>query len=327
MIRFAQPWVLLLFLPWLALVVAHARGLLGGRAAMMHSGLGMLPGRQWDWRGRILGIARAAGLALLIVALARPQSGHREISQSSLGVDVMLVLDTSTSMQALDMAPGNRLDAAKLAAERFVQARPYDRTGLVVFAGQSFTQCPLTLDHGVLLQLIRQVKFGMVEDGTAIGVALASAVSRLKGSSAKSRVIILLTDGRNNGGSIDPGTAARLSQALGIKVYTVGVGVEGRALYPVDDPVTGRRYERVESDVDDIVLKKIAEVTGGRYWRATNRKALDEIYNTLGRLEKSRIDERVTVEYEDLGGGLCRWALLLIGVETLLRFGPWLRVP
>jgi len=326
-IRFASPALLLLAVPVLLGAVASARGWLGGRAGALVSSLGLFSGRHRGWRYALLGGLRTLALLGLVVALARPQSGHSEVTVSTEGVDVMLALDTSGSMRAEDIQPGNRLAAARTVARRFVEARPYDRTGLVVFASQAFTQCPLTLDHAVLLRLIDQVNFGMVEDGTAIGVALACAVNRLRSSPAKSKVVVLLTDGRNNMGSIDPLTAARVAQSYGVKVYTVGVGVEGMALYPVDDPVMGRRYERLESDVDEGVLRKIADITGGRYYRATSGHELSAIYDEINRLEKSRIDERVTMEYNDLGSRLCALALVLVGLEQLLRQTVWLKVP
>ncbi|MBI5835891.1 MAG: VWA domain-containing protein [Candidatus Eisenbacteria bacterium] len=327
MIRFAEPRMFLLLVPVALALWLAARGSLGGRAGAVVSSLGLFHGAHRGARFWLLGALRVLALVALVVALARPQSGHREITVSTEGVDVMLALDTSTSMQAEDIQPGNRLVAARTVARHFVEARPYDRTGLVVFASQAFTQCPLTLDHGVLLRLIDQVSFGMVEDGTAIGVALASAVNRLRLSPAKSKVVVLLTDGRNNMGSIDPLTAARVAETYGVKVYTVGVGVEGMALYPVDDPVFGRRYERIESDVDDVSLRRIAAITGGRYYRATSGKALTAIYDEINRLEKSRIDERVTMEYNDLGSVLCGLALALLGAEQLLRQGAWVKIP
>lgn len=327
MIRLAQPYMLLLAVPILAGAWLSAIGRLGGTPGVVFSSLGLLRGAHRGVRFMFLDALRLLGLLALVVALARPQSGHRDLIRSTQGVDVMLALDTSTSMQAEDIQPGNRLAAAKLVAERFVQARPFDRTGLVVFASQSFTQCPLTLDHGLLMQLIRQVNFGMVEDGTAIGVGLANAINRLKDSPAKSKVIVLLTDGRNNMGSIDPLTAARVAETFHVKVYTVGVGVEGKALYPVDDPVFGRRYERIDSDVDEPTLRRIAQITGGKYYRATNGKGLVAIYDEINRLEKSKIDEHMTLEYDDLGSLLCAGALCLVGLEELLRQTVWLKVP
>ncbi len=325
--RFAQPYMLLLTIPVLLGVVLAARGNLGGRAAALFSSLDLLGRGHRGVRFMVMDALRVLALLALVVALARPQSGHRDIIRSSEGVDVMLVLDTSTSMQAEDIQPGNRLMAARMVAKRFVENRPFDRTGLVVFASQSFTQCPLTLDHGVLIALIDAVHFGMVDDGTAIGVGLANAVSRLKESPAKSRVAVLLTDGRNNMGSIDPLTAARVAETFKIKVYTVGVGVEGMALYPIDDPVFGRRYERIESDVDEVTLKKIAAITGGKYYRATSGKALTAIYDEINRLEKSKIDEKMTIEYNDLGSVLCAAALCLVGLEQLLRLTLGVKVP
>jgi Ca-activated chloride channel family protein len=319
--------MLLLAVPVLAGAWLSARGRLGGRAGVLLSSLGLFRGSHLGVRFAFLWALRTLALLALVVALARPQAGHREITVSTQGVDVMLVLDTSTSMQAVDIQPGNRLEAAKRVAKRFVEARLYDRTGIVVFASQAFTQCPLTLDHGVLLQLIDHVGFGMLTDGTAIGVALAAAVDRLRASPARSKVAVLLTDGNNNTGLVDPLTAARVAQTFGVKVYTVGVGTQGAALTPVDDPLFGRRYEKIEQGLDEPVLRRIAEITGGRYFRATSGRALAGIYDEINRLEKSRIDERVTMEFNDLGSYLCALALGLVGLEQLLRQGAWVKVP
>jgi Ca-activated chloride channel homolog len=326
-IRLASPPMLLLALPVLAGAVLAAHGRLGGRAGVQVSSLTLFHGSHRGLRYAFLGALRVLALLALVVALARPQTGHREVTVSTQGVDVMLVLDTSTSMQAVDIQPGNRLEAAKLVAKRFVQARPFDRNGMVVFAAQAFTQCPLTLDHSVLLQLIDHVSFGMVNDGTAIGVGLASAVDRLRASPAKSKVVVLLTDGNNNTGLVDPVTAARVAQTFGVKVYTVGLGSQGAALTPVDDPLLGRRYERIEQGLDESVLMKIAEITGGRYYRATSGRVLTGIYDQINRLEKSRIDERVTMEFNDLGSFLCALALGLFALEQLLRQVAWVKVP
>jgi Ca-activated chloride channel homolog len=326
-IRLASPLMLLLAVPVIAGVWLSARGRLGGRAGVLLSSLTLFHGHHRGVRFRFLAALRVLALLALVVALARPQSGHREISLSTEGVDVMLVLDTSGSMKAIDIQPGNRLEAAKRVAKRFVEARQYDRTGLVVFASRAFTQCPLTLDHAVLLRLIDEVNFGMVEDNTAIGVAVASAVDRLRLSPAKSKVVVLLTDGNNNTGLVDPLTAASVARTFGVKVYTVGVGTPGPALAPVDDPLFGRRYERIEQGLDETVLRRIADLTGGRFYRATSGRSLEAIYDEINRLEKSRIDERVTVEFNDLGSILCALALGLVGLEQLLRQGAWVRMP
>jgi Ca-activated chloride channel family protein len=235
----------------------------------------------------------------VIVALARPQTGRSKHTTYSEGIDIMLVLDTSGSMQAQDFEPKNRLNVAKEVVKGFIDKRPEDRIGLVVFSADAMTQCPLTLDHALLSKLVDQVDFGMLDDGTAIGVALATACNRLRASKAKSRVIVLLTDGQNNAGMVDPTTAARVAASLGLKVYTVGVGTRGRAPIPVDDPVFGRRLISVEVDIDENTLRKIAEITHGQYFRATDTKELLAIYDQIDKLEKTKISSETFVEYTE----------------------------
>lgn len=229
------------------------------------------------------------GLALLIIALARPQSTNSWNKTSSQGIDIVIALDISGSMLAEDFNP-NRLEAAKADAIKFISGRPNDRIGLVVFAGESFTQCPLTTDHAVLINLINDVKSGMIEDGTAIGVGLANAVSRLKESKAKSKVIILMTDGVNNQGEVAPLTAAEIAQALGVRTYTIGIGTMGKAPYPFTDMFGRKNYQQVDVEIDEDVLTKIAHLTDGEYFRATSNKRLEDIYKNIDKLEKSKIE-------------------------------------
>ena len=224
----------------------------------------------------------------MIVALARPQTTSEGENISTEGIDIVLVTDVSGSMLAEDFRP-NRIEAAKAVAAEFVDGRPNDRIGFVVFAGESFTQCPLTLDHAVVKELIAGVKSGLIEDGTAIGMGLATAVSRLKDSESKSKVIILLTDGVNNKGVIDPMTAAGIASTFGIRVYTVGVGTIGMAPYPVQTPL-GTQYRNVPVEIDEELLKKIAVQTGGTYFRATDNDKLQLIYAEIDRLEKTKIE-------------------------------------
>ena len=233
-------------------------------------------------------LLRLLALALVIVALARPQTTSEGENVSTEGIDIVLVTDISGSMLAEDFRP-NRIEAAKVVAAEFVDGRPDDRIGFVVFAGESFTQCPLTLDHAVVKSLIAAVKSGLIEDGTAIGMGLATAVSRLKDSKSKSRVIILLTDGVNNKGVIDPMTAAGIASTFGIRVYTVGVGTIGMAPYPVQTPL-GTQYRNVPVEIDEELLKKIAVQTGGTYFRATDNDKLKRIYTEIDRLEKTKIE-------------------------------------
>ena len=243
----------------------------------------------WKVRFRHLpAVLRLAALSLVILALARPQTSSEGEEVSTEGIDIVLVTDVSGSMLAEDFRP-NRIEAAKAVAVEFVDGRPNDRIGFVVFAGESYTQCPLTLDHEVVKTLIAGVRSGLIEDGTAIGMGLATAVSRLKDSQSKSRVIILLTDGVNNKGAIDPMTAAGIASTFGIRVYTVGVGTMGMAPYPVQTPL-GTQYRNVPVEIDEELLNNIAVQTGGTYFRATNNDKLRTIYAEIDRLEKTKIE-------------------------------------
>ena len=231
---------------------------------------------------------KICALILLIIALARPQSSTNWEESTTEGIDIILSMDISGSMLAEDLKP-NRLEASKEVAMDFISKRANDRVGLVIFSGESFTQCPLTTDHNVLINLFKDVKSGMVEDGTAIGMGLATAVNRLKESDAISKVIILLTDGVNNKGVVAPFTAAEIAKKFGIRVYTIGVGTEGYALYPFQTPF-GIRYQDVEVQIDEETLQNIATVTDGKYFRATNNSKLKEIYKDIDKLEKSKIE-------------------------------------
>jgi Ca-activated chloride channel family protein len=249
-------------------------------------------------------VLRLLVVGTLVVALARPQTASHGENIYTEGIDIVLLLDISGSMLAEDFQP-NRVDAAKEVAQTFIDGRKNDRIGLVVFAGQSFTQCPMTLDYRVLKNLLRQVKPGMVEDGTAIGMAIAQGVNRLKDSKAKSKVMILLTDGVNNRGEIDPLTAAQIAQTFGIRMYTIGVGTQGEAPYPVMTPF-GKRYQNIPVDVDEKTLQQIAELTHGQYFRATNNKSLKQIYSEIDEMEKTKIEVKAYRSYTELFYG---WAL------------------
>jgi Ca-activated chloride channel family protein len=240
------------------------------------------------WLRHFLFAMRAAGITLLIIVLARPQSTNRFQNVSTEGIDIVLALDISGSMLARDFKP-DRLEASKNVATEFISGRPYDRMGLVVFSGESFTQCPLTTDHAVLINLMREIQSGMIEDGTAIGMGLATAVNRIKDSQAKSKVIILLTDGVNNRGEIAPATAAGIAKTYGIRVYTIGVGTQGMAPYPVNTPF-GIQYQNMPVEIDEGILKEISSTTGGKYFRATDNNKLVQVYNEIDKLEKSKID-------------------------------------
>ncbi|MBU1147796.1 MAG: VWA domain-containing protein [Candidatus Omnitrophica bacterium] len=245
-------------------------------------------------------ILRMAAIFIFILALARPQAGQMEEEIITEGIDIMLTLDTSGSMKAEDFKPQNRLGAAKEVISEFIKSRKNDRIGLVVFAQHSFTQCPLTLDYGVLLDLLDSIEIGMIEDGTAIGTAVANSVNRLRDSKAKSKIIILLTDGINNAGKIDPQTAAKAARALDVKIYTIGAGKPGGAMYPVDHPIFGKRYVQMDTEIDEALLKEIAEETGGIYFRAKDEKGLGEIYETIGKLEKTKIETKEYANYTEL---------------------------
>jgi len=267
---------------------------------------------------------RTLVLILIVFGMARPQTGRSENTVKSEGVDIMLLLDTSSSMQAQDFKPRNRLHVAKRVIADFVAMRNADRIGLVVFAAQAITQCPLTLDHAILTKLVDQVDFGMLEDGTAVGVALATACNRLKDSEAKSRIVVLLTDGRNNMGLISPITAAEVAKSLDIKVYTIGVGTRGPVPVPVDDPLFGRRLVPMEMKLDEETLQQIANLTEGEYFRATDTEELMKIYERIDELEKTIIETQSFVSYTDKFSLFIAPALALLLIQLLLG-ELWLR--
>jgi Ca-activated chloride channel family protein len=266
----------------------------------------------------VLFASRLIALSLLIVALARPQASDKWENVDTLGIDIMLSIDVSGSMLARDFKP-DRLEAAKNVATEFIAGRRNDRMGLVVFSGESFTQCPLTTDHAVLINLFKEVKSGMIEDGTAIGVGLANAVKRLKDSDAISKVIILLTDGVNNMGAIDPLTAAELAKAFDIRVYTVGVGSMGTAPYPVIDFWGRTVFQDVPVEIDEETLVKIADMTGGKYFRATSNDKLRQIYAEIDLLEKSKISVKEFSKKEERFMIWVLWALVLVLAEIIIR--------
>ncbi len=265
----------------------------------------------------ILFAFRAIAVTLFIIVLARPQSTDRFQNTSTEGIDIVMTLDISGSMLSQDFKP-NRIEAAKNVATEFISGRPYDRMGLVIFSGESFTQCPLTTDHAVLINLLREVQSGMIEDGTAIGNGLATAVNRIKDSQAKSKVIILLTDGVNNRGEIAPMTAAGIAKTFGIRVYTIGVGTEGMAPYPVQTPF-GIQYQDMPSEIDEAILQDIARTTGGKYFRATDNDKLVQIYSEIDKLEKSKIDVRQFSRKQERFLFPAIVAFCLIVLEILVR--------
>ena len=269
--------------------------------------------------------ARVLAIALLIVAIARPQSTKSWKDVSTKGIDIVMALDISSSMLARDFNP-NRLEASKDIAIDFITDRPKDRIGLVVFAAESFTQCPLTTDHSVLVNLFEDLKSGMIEDGTAIGMGLATAVNRLKDSDAKSKVVILLTDGVNNRGSIAPASAAEIANTFDVRVYTIGVGSQGKAPYPVQTPY-GVKYRNMDVEIDEKVLQNIAGKTGGEYFRATDNQKLKSIYEEIDKMEKSKIEVKEYSEKSEeffwfvvIGG-------LLLLLELILKLTVLRRIP
>lgn len=269
----------------------------------------------------LLYLLRMAAIASLIIALARPR--NKEVTtktKSNKGIDIVMAIDVSASMLAKDLKP-NRLEALKKVAGNFIDKRPNDRIGLVVYAGESYTQTPITSDKRIVKSSIRRLKWGQLEGGTAIGMGLGSAVNRLKESKAKSKVIILLTDGVNNSGSVDPKTATELAKALNIKVYTIGLGTNGTAMFPVAKGMDGKLiFRNAPVEIDEKLLKYIAKETEGKYFRATNNKKLSKIYEEINKLEKTKIEEFKYTNFEEMFRPFVLLAGFLILFEMLLRF-------
>ena len=268
---------------------------------------------------------RVLALALIVLAIARPRSSEEMEKIDTEGIDIILAMDVSTSMLARDLTP-DRISASKDIAIEFISQRPSDRMGIVVFAGESFTQCPLTTDRATLINLMKEVQTDLIEDGTAIGNGLATAVARMKDSDAKSRVVILLTDGVNNRGEISPQMAAEIAKTYGIRVYTIGVGKEGMAPYPVMTP-WGVEVQNVKVEIDEALLSEIAESTGGRYFRATDNTKLAEIYSEINKMEKARTTIDSFPIYKELYGSLALLALLLLMAELMLKWFVIRRLP
>lgn len=288
-------------------------------AQLQISSLKGITQNSWKAKGRhLLFLFRTIALAILIIAFARPQSTLSWEDMTTEGIDIVISMDISGSMLAQDLKP-DRLEASKNVAMNFISGRTNDRIGLVIFSGESFTQCPLTTDHQVLQNLFANVKSGMVEDGTAIGMGLATAVNRLKESEAVSKVIILLTDGVNNQGSVAPLTAAKIAQKFGIRVYTIGVGTKGYAPYPFKTPFGTTVYQDVEVQIDEETLQNIASVTNGQYFRATSNKALESIYREIDQLERSKIEIKEYHKKKEEFFPLALLALTLLIIEFALR--------
>jgi Ca-activated chloride channel homolog len=321
-LRFAHPWLLLtlLLVPIVAWQIWRQKP-----PTLRYSNLDLLPtpapsfylGLRW-----LPLVLRLGALTLLALALARPQSGRETTVIHGEGVDIILAFDVSPSMAALDFDPVNRFEAARQVMLDFIADRAYDRIGLVIFSGQAFTQSPPTFDYEVLTSLLSEIELGLdmgLEGGTAIGMGLAQASRMLQDSTAESRVIILLTDGVNNAGQIDPFTAAQAAAALDIKVYTIGVGRDGQVPFPVDDPLFGSSTQMVESELDEETLQQIADLTGGLYFRATDTDGLAQIYDRINIMEKSKVEVQVLTQYTERAVYFLLPALLLLLCEFLLH--------
>lgn len=326
-IKFVNPellWLSVLVVPMVAYYIYRLRQ--GGGATMRIStvdGVRRVPRSIKYYLRHLPIVLRSLAVVLIAVALARPQSAQHNSNSTTEGIDIVMSLDVSGSMLARDFTP-DRLGAAKEVASNFIMDRPNDRIGLVVFAGESFTQCPLTTDKRSLLNLLGSVKSGMIDDGTAIGNGLATAVNRLRESKAKSKVIILLTDGINNSGQIAPLTAAEIAQSYGIRVYTVGVGTMGMAPYPVIDMWGHLSFQPMKVEIDEKMLSQIAQMTGGKYFRATDNRRLKDVYDEINQLERSKVEVENFTRYRERFTLFVVLALILLVGEFALR-QTWLR--
>jgi Ca-activated chloride channel family protein len=330
MFHFADPWFLLLYALVPILVWRYYQRARRGEGSLSFASTVALEGVSPPWTvhfRHILFGTNMLALALAITAMARPQEGTEEEEVLTEGVDIIIALDASGSMAAEDFTPRNRLMVAKLVVRSFVEGLRHDRAGLVVFAGKSFTRCPLTLDYGVLLNVVDTIELGTIEDGTAIGNALATCMNRLRESKAKSKVVILVTDGVNNRGEIQPLDAAEIGRTLGVKIYTVGIGSHGTARFPVDDPNYGKVYMDLPVEIDESSLTRIAEMTGGLYYRATDKPSLEKIFQEIGRLEKTRIEVKSYTHYDERFADFLAPALGLIFLTTVAGFTRFSKLP
>ncbi len=317
--RLADPWYLLLLLPTLFWLWSYLKP--KARPGVRFSSVGLVT-RLPEFKSASVArhapfTLRFVAVLLMVLALARPQTGYSEREIISKGIDIMLTLDLSSSMSATDLKP-NRLASAKAVIDEFIKGRVNDRIGLVIFAAHGYTQCPLTLDYPILAQFLEQSHIGLIEDGTAIGMAVATAANRMKDSTAKSRIVILLTDGVNNRGAIDPMTAAKMAKAVNVKVYTIGVGKEGVFHQTVTGPGGVPRRVQVQTQIDEKLLKEIAKSTGGKFFRAEDEEALAQIYGEIDRLEKTDIKVKLYARYTDWFAWLLIPALLLMLAELVL---------
>ncbi len=329
MFRFQDPWALgllavVVVAMWVRWRIERRRmGTLRFSAvdSVLESGVGVS-----RWKHRVPALLRVGALTALVFAVARPQTGATSESVLTEGIDIVLAIDISTSMLAEDLQP-NRLEAAKAVATDFVNGRRNDRIGLVAFAGEAFTQAPLTLDYRVVTMLLGELDPSMIEDGTAVGMGLATAVKRLEASDAESKVIVLLTDGRSNRGEIGPLTAAQMAEALGVRVYTIGAGSRGTARVPVDDPFRGRVYATMRVDIDEESLRQIAELTGGRYFRATDTESLASIWEEIDELERTEIEVENFTRFEERFPVVLSIGLVLLLLEVGLAQTVLRRLP
>ena len=329
---FAHPWLLLLLL--LIPLLAWLKGSSGRSASIVFSSTELLRtlGKQRESKaGRFLSSLLLLALASLVIAFARPQQGKTLTHTEASGIDIMLLLDVSRSMLAEDFTIGgsraNRLDAVKKVTEDFIRDRPNDRIGIIAFAGRPYLVSPLTLDHDWLFQNLDRVQIGLVEDGTAIGSAIASGANRLKDREAKSKVLVLLTDGESNAGKITPATAAEAAAALDMKIYTVGTGSRGFAPYPITDALGRTRYQRFQVQIDEDTLREIAKIGSGRYYRATGTDSLEQIYGDIDKLEKTKVELTQYKQYRDLFPWFLGLGLGLLSLQMVLSQTVWRKVP
>jgi Ca-activated chloride channel family protein len=326
-IHFAKPWFFALFAVLPLLIYFYLRPPVRMQGSMLVSGVKAFGnGRTWRTLLRhILFIFRMLAISCIIIALARPQTGSEQQLTSGEGIDIVFCLDISGSMLAQDFSP-NRMEAAKQVVSEFIDNRPTDRMGLVIFSGESFTMCPLTTDHAVLKSQLYNVQSGLLEDGTAIGSGLATGVERLRSSVSKSKVIILLTDGENNGGLVDPNSAKEIAKSYGVRVYTVGVGTEGFAPVPVQTS-SGVIMQREKVSIDEKLLTQIANETGGKYFRATDNESLGTIYKDIDRLEKSKFQVTTFTHYTEKFFPFILAAVMFLVLEWILRFTLFRKFP
>jgi Ca-activated chloride channel family protein len=331
-VTFALPWAL-----WLLLLIpllAWLKGRFGGTPGIVFSSTQTLRSigvRRRSRAGDLLTALALAAFAAFVVALARPQLGKTITRTQASGIDIMLAMDVSGSMQAEDFTIGgqraNRLEAVKRVAQQFIEQRPNDRIGILAFAGRPYLVSPLTLDHDWLIQNLDRVQLGLVEDGTAIGSALAMAENRLKDKPGKTKIIVLLTDGSNNAGKVLPLTAAEAAKALGIRIYTIGTGTRGYAPVPVTTPFGQTVYQNMPVDIDEDMLKKIADLGRGEYFRATDTKTLEEIFGEIDKLEKTKIEVEKIAQYRDLFPWFLVAGVSLLTLEILASQTIWRRLP